>query len=96
LINDREDFYPARGGKGFVMMDASLSGGPELGHVDAEPFPQARLAGLGHGDDPAGFPGGDPAALQQRRSQGGASAKSTPSSMSSMSPSPSMSSSMAG
>jgi MarR family transcriptional regulator for hemolysin len=48
----------------------SVLGGPELGQVDAEPVPQAGLAGLGHGDDTAGLPGGDPAALRERGREG--------------------------
>ncbi len=37
------------------MAPGSLGRCPEFGEVDAEPFLQARLAGLGHGDDAAGF-----------------------------------------
>lgn len=42
-----------------------LGRGAQFGQVHAEPFPQAGLARLGHGDDAADLPAGDPAALAQ-------------------------------
>lgn len=51
-----------------------LPGGPEPGQVDAQPVPQALLSRLAHGDDTAGFPGDDPAALHERGSEGGTQA----------------------
>ena len=42
-----------------------LGRGPQFGQVHAEPFPQAGLARLGHGDDAADLLAGDPAALEQ-------------------------------
>ena len=57
-------------GSGGVFFRFGLCGDPELGEVDTEPFPQASVARLGHGDDPAGFPGGDPAPFGQRAGQG--------------------------
>ena len=41
---------------------------PQFGQVHAEPFPQAGMARLGHGDDAADLPAGDPAAIGKRSS----------------------------
>ena len=44
---------------------AERSAAPQFGQVHAEPFPQAGMARLGHGDDAADLPAGDPAAIEQ-------------------------------
>ena len=56
---------PARSPPDPPPRQRELGRGPQFGQVHAEPFPQAGLARLGHGDDAADLPAGDPAALEQ-------------------------------
>jgi hypothetical protein len=56
---------PARSPPDLPPQQRELRRGPQFGQVHAEPFPQAGLARLGHGDDVADLPAGDPAPLEQ-------------------------------